>query len=248
MKKDTRIYGRPVEINTDSVKSFYERRAATAGETGYNAVLLGSRDPKAVEQKNQFERDYILPMLEINSTSRVLDIGCGIGRWAEFVLPQCGFYCGTDFTKGMVEATQSVCRRIGGKYQVYNLSYAETVAQTAEYFGGKFDVVIVAGVSMYINDQELSAIFRRLSKLLNSSCKLFFTEPVGLKKRLTLNEFPSEALQTTYSAIYRTPEEYNNLYVPFLDAGLAIIKQDFIPEYGDHYADTGRWFTVMGKQ
>lgn len=247
MENDTRVYGRPVKINTDHVKDFYEQRAATAAETGYNAVLLGSQDPETVEQKNRFERDYILPMLEIDSSSRVLDIGCGVGRWAEFVLPRCGFYCGTDFTKGMVETTRSVCQRIGGNYQVHNLSYSETVTQPVEYFGGKFDAVLVAGVCMYINDSELSEIFCRLPELLNSSCRLFFTEPVGLEKRLTLNEFHSEALQTTYSAIYRTPEEYTNLYVPLLDAGITIMKQDFIPEYGDHYSDTGRWFAVLGR-
>lgn len=244
---ETRVYGRAVEIDSDHVKQFYEQRAASAHETGYNAVLLGSQDPEAVQQKNHFERDYILPMLEIGPDSRVLDIGCGVGRWAEFVLPVCGFYCGTDFSKGMTQATQAVCRRYEKQFQVHNLSFSETVRQTAGYFGGAFDAVISAGVCMYINDQELEEIFHQLPSLLKPSSRLFFTEAVGLEKRLTLNEFPSEALQTAYSAIYRTPEEYNRFYAPLLAAGFSIKKQEFIPNYGENYSDSGRWYTVLER-
>lgn len=61
---------------------------------------------------------------------------------------------------------------------------------------------------MYLNDDVLADVFNFLPRLLEDYCTLYFDDPVGLKKRLTLVQHPSEVLQSTYSAIYRTKYEY----------------------------------------
>ena len=69
----------------------------------YTAVLLGDQDPNMAQQWNVFEKKVVLPQLEIDHNSKILDIGCGIGRWGETVIPLSDYYVGVDFSKEMVK-------------------------------------------------------------------------------------------------------------------------------------------------
>lgn len=242
-----RIYGQRALINTKHVQDFYDKRAATSTSEDISAVLLGNHDTEFLNQRNTYDKEYILPMLEIDSGTRVLDIGCGIGRWSGFILPNCQFYCGIDFSPEMVRIAEQVCQRSGGNFALYCMPALEAASQNADFYGGRFDVVIAAGVLMYINDSDAVNIFQRIPQLLAEHCIIYLAEPVGLRERLTLNEFPSETLQTSYSAIYRTTEEYMDLYSPLLDAGFFVMKQEFRPNMGDHHSDTGRHHFILKR-
>lgn len=242
-----RIYGEKVIIDTKSVKDFYEKRAKSSTSGNVGTVLLGNPDPQFLNERNAFDRDYVIPMLNIGSETRVLDIGCGIGRWAGFILPNCGFYCGVDFSPEMVRVTKQVCQNLGGHSALYCMPAAEAVNQTADFYGGSFETVIAAGVFTYINDSDAQHFFQQLPNLLAEHCIIYLEEPVGLQERLTLNDFPSEALQTSYSAIYRTPEEYMELYAPLFASGFSVMKQEYLPKMGDNYSDTGRYHFILSR-
>lgn len=109
----------------------------------------------------------------------MLDIGCGNGRLAAMVLPLCGFYCGVDFSEGMVAATEKVCRQAvsHARYALHAMSFSQVVEKDTAFFGGSFDVVMISGVCMYINDTELTQIFSCLPRLLSNHCTLYFAEP-----------------------------------------------------------------------
>ncbi len=131
-----RIYGENVSIDIGKVKGFYNQQVI-ASETQMGSVLLGSQDPEILEQKNAYCRDHILPMLGANDRSRVLDLGCGVGRWAEFILPQCGLYYGVDFSEGMIRKAEQTCWRLGGFYSLHCMSIPEAATKTAEFYGGE---------------------------------------------------------------------------------------------------------------
>lgn len=241
---EKRIYGLEVAISQEKVHGFYEKRASIANAS---AVLLGNAE--AIEDKNAFERDNIIPKLNLTRESRVLDIGCGNGRVSAMVLPLCGFYCGVDFSESMVAAAEKVCRQVAAqtRYALHAMSFSQAVEKDTSFFGGNFDAVLVPGVCTYINDAELKQIFNRLPRLLSEHCALYFTEPVGVNQRLSLVDFPSEALQTEYNAIYRTPEEYMTMYAPLLKAGFSIVEQTYWPRFGETYTDTRRWHAILKR-
>lgn len=243
-----RIYGEKVFIDTKMVQDFYNKRAAASTPGNVGTVLLGNPDPQFLNQRNAYDRDYVLPMLDIGPETRVLDIGCGIGRWADFILPNCGFYCGIDFSPEMVRITKQVCQSRGGHSALYCMPAAEAVNQTADFYGGLFGAVILSGVFTYVNDSDVQQILRLLPNLLAEHCVVYLAEPVGLQERLTLNNFPSEALQTTYSAIYRTTKEYMELCAPLLDTGFSVMKHELLPKMGDNYSDTGRCYFILKRQ
>lgn len=244
---ENRIYGRKVPINSESVRAFYDKRAADTGVDRVGAVLLGNQDPKFLNQRNDYDRENVLPLLNIGPETRVLDIGCGTGRMANFILPNCKFYCGVDFSEEMVKITKQVCQSRGGDYAAYCLSALEAADQNADFYGGRFGAVIAGGIFMYVNDQDAEHIFQRLPELLEEHSSVYLADPVGIQKRLTLCDFPSETLQTKYNGIYRTPEEYLDLCAPLLSAGFSVVKQGFRPTFGETYTDTGRYIVILQR-
>lgn len=239
---EKRVYGDAVNIDAEHVRAFYQKRAAMNNGV---SVLLGN--PEAVMEKNVFERDEVIPKLSITKETRLLDIGCGIGRLAEMVLPYCGFYCGVDFSSAMIDAAEQVCRRAETPFALHTMSFSQIVQKDAGFFGGKFDAVLIPGVCAYINDAELSGAFQNLPNLLSDTCTLYLTEPVGLERRLSLVDFPSKELQTDYSAIYRTADEYMALYAPLFKAGFSVVEQRYWPRFGETYTDTGRWHVILRR-
>ena len=58
-----------------------------------------------VEQRNKAEIDRIVPVAGFSEDAVILDIGCGIGRWADAIKSQrCNIveYYGIDFSEDMI--------------------------------------------------------------------------------------------------------------------------------------------------
>lgn len=228
MSVGNRIYGEQVALNADrDIREFFDRRANQYMEgkkNRYTAVLLGDENPEYAGMWNQYERNFILPYLQVEEKHKILDIGCGVGRWAETVVPTCGLYVGTDFSGEMVRAARehfSSARNatfIQSSFQ--NIFSEEAVANE------KFDTVIIAGVCMYINDRELTECFKNLRKSLGKGAVIYMEESVGVRERLTLDGIWSENLGDNYHAIYRTREEYMQLLQPLLECA-EVIKTDY---------------------
>ncbi len=250
---ETRIYGTSVSVNEDNIKAFWEQRAGMYKEKGDSTVILyGEQLSDYVAKQNAFTGNVLIPQLDITGNSRILDVGCGVGRLARMFLPKCGFYYGVDFSQSMVNTTRLVCKKMksdGCKadYKIEQLSLSEALQKTPEYYGGVFDCICICGVCMYVNDESLRESFCNIPTLLGSHSAALFQEPVGKSERLTLNNFYSGALNTLYNAIYRTPREYLSLYQPLLKAGFNIESQGKLADLDENYADTYRWYAVLKR-
>jgi len=250
---ETRIYGTAVSVDEKSIEAFWEQRAGRYGEKGDSTVVLcGERFSDAVAKQNAFLRDVLIPRLNITGSSRVLDVGCGVGRLARMLLPRCGFYYGVDVSRSMVDTARQTCERMRSDgceadYKIEQLSFSDALQKTPDDYGGAFDCVCFCGICMYVNDEILQRSFRNLPTLLASRGAVLFQEPVGKRERLTLNNFYSGTLNTLYNAIYRTPEEYLSFYQPLIQAGFSIDRQGEFPNPGENYADTYRWYAVLKR-
>ncbi len=244
-----RIYGEKADINKEHTIDFYDQRAKNMNnmDCPYTSVLLGDQNPEHAAKWNLYEKDFILPQLNIQNDSCVLDIGCGIGRWAEHVIPLCHFYCGVDFSSGMIQTAKQRNAGRKGNFEFLNYSFQEFVEQKGKEFHKKFNRLIIAGVCMYINDDELSGTLEKLLGMFRENSIFYLTETVGLKQRLTLKEFYSETLKCDYDAIYRTPEEYNDIFKVFTEKGYQVHSQGFLPKLNneDAYSETDRWYSIL---
>ncbi len=246
-----RIYGEKVNINSNHTKDFYNHRAKSIQNmaTPYVSVLLGDQNPEYALAWDAYEKENILPKMQIDDHSKVLDIGCGMGRWAEVLIPGSGYYCGTDLSPEMVKCAKERNQFPEKSYNFLNYGFEEFCALPEAELPCRFNRLWICGIMMYINDDALFTGMERLLDKMDAQARVYFTETIALEERLTLNQFYSEALKADYDVIYRTEAEYNQIYERWLDAGFQILEQGMLPHLNkeEKYRETDRWYTIMKR-
>lgn len=201
----SRISGAKVAIKADEVAAFFERRAEKFdAENPLCAVLYQDHAPQIAQHRDDYERKRILPLLNLTGTERVLDIGCGIGRWATSLHDRISKYKGIDASGQLIDIAKAYCPYANVHFEALGTAELEN-GWFAE--NGLFDRVIFAGILIYINDEEIKPLLSVVSNHLAEHGIVYLREPMGVLTRLTLSGHWSEELQSKYSAIYRTPQE-----------------------------------------
>jgi SAM-dependent methyltransferase len=219
---NSRIYGDVVDIDSSSIQSFWNVKAEK--DATLKAVLLGSdfAENSGVLRNEQEKR--ILRSFTGGKPLTILDIGCGIGRWAHNLRPQIQAYHGIDFSERFIQAAKRTFRDMP---QCAFFQMSATEIDTSVLLP-RYDLVIVTGVAMYINDEAIGRLLRFINQLTGASSCIYMQESVSiLATRLTLKDFDSAELKSKYSAIYRTREEYEAAFAKYL------------PEYFFQTEDTG---------
>lgn len=209
-----RITGQKVDIEYDKTKAFYDYRAEKySKEHPYITTMCQDKHPEIAEQRNCIEVSQILPILNLDQQARVLDIGCGVGRWADAIPQEISYYLGCDFSEQMVEIAIS-------RNQKNNFNFAVVSAMEIEQYCKQqnipaFSHIIISGVLMYLNDEDVKKVLLSLSEITLPNATVYIREPMGIEARLTLKDFYSEELQHDYNTIYRTRDEYREMFAAY---------------------------------
>ncbi len=202
----TRIYGKAVDLQAADLHAFFEKRGRSiSAEHPLTSVLYQDHNPALAEKRDAHEKARILPLLALNEAASVLDVGCGIGRWAEALVGQVRRYHGIDFSGALIEAARQRHRASAG------VSFQTLAAQEARPSmlegHGAFSHVLLSGVLIYLNDDDLLRALNGVADCCAAQALVYVREPVARAQRLTLANFPSTELNSAYNAIYRTHDE-----------------------------------------
>lgn len=247
-KNVNRVYGEKVDLDGNRIRDFFDKRAigyTQKSRSRNTTVLLGDADAQYAERWDSFEKSFVLPLLKVKETDNVLDIGCGVGRWAEAVIPVCKSYTGVDLSEEMIGVAReaySDCRNA----KFLSLSFQDLFLNP-EIKNEQYQIIIITGVSMYLNDEELSRCYEKLCGLLAPGGILYLEESIGVSQRLSLNNLWSESLNDYYFAVYRTVEEYRELLQPLISQS-DILKEGFLDELNkEELKETGHWYIFLKK-
>lgn len=200
---ETRIRDKNIEITSDATKSFWQSRISK----GYNlkSVLLNEdAEDNQILNRNTKESNLLKSFLDENKKYKILDIGCGIGRWVSNLHNFIEQYTGIDYTNGFIELAKN-------KYKQSNINFIQMSVTSIDLSAlfSSYDLSILTGVCMYINDKDLPKLFSVINALTTQT--IYLQESVSLtNERLTLKDFYSNDLKRAYSAIYRTIPEYES--------------------------------------
>ncbi len=251
---EDRIKGKSFDINYNDTLSFFNNRGSDVPlKHKYNYVLFQDEHPELAIERDRYEKDKILGLVEFKEDEWVLDVGCGVGRWGEEILSRNMHYVGLDYSETLLKVAEDNLKDKKDKCTLIQ-GAAQNIVKGLEQAGIKadFDKVFINGVLMYLNDADLSDCLEDVSKVIDKeSCTIYIKETVATSERLTLNKFYSQDLKHDYTAIYRTIAEYtDSLTRIFVDKlGFEIIvSEDLFSEELKNRKETKDYFFILRKR
>jgi SAM-dependent methyltransferase len=206
-KRDMRYYAEVKDISYSATREFFESQGRLARpEAPETSTMYQGED--LARQRDLVERETVLPILKLKGDERVLDIGCGYGRWAKALCGHIAEYVGADFSAELLRLAKGLSLR---NSRFINLPVQEL---TKDSLGEEksFDVFICSGILMYLNDDDVTQLASAIVGMATDGARVYLREPMALEKRLTLDRYPSSELNQQYSAIYRTAAQCRELF------------------------------------
>jgi SAM-dependent methyltransferase len=249
MTQETRVYGKAVELDAYAIQAFWDERARR--DNSFKSVLLGSDFAEDTRnRRDERETELLLNFIGGKKDIAILDIGCGIGRWAHNLKNRVKIYHGIDFSREFIKSAKKLFEA-DNRIQFFNM--LATQMDTSVLLKC-YDLVIITGVAMYINDNDMERLFYYAGKLneAGGGGGIYFQESISvLESRLTLKDFDSMELNSKYNAIYRTQWEYENYFTRYLpeyyfelsESGLLLDKDTGAREE----TNAGYWFLRRKK-
>ena len=102
---DARISGKCHPIRYDETLAFFNGRGTGASLNPLTATMY--QDSALAARRDQAEKRTVSPLLAVCTDDRVLDLGCGAGRWAEAIAPHVSEYLGIDFSENLLTAART---------------------------------------------------------------------------------------------------------------------------------------------
>jgi SAM-dependent methyltransferase len=221
-----RYTGTAHDISYDATLAFFESRGRTATADAPQTATM-YQDKVLAEKRDACERDTVLPLLALGGDERVLDIGCGYGRWAEVLLGRVGEYVGVDFSGELLKLAEA--RRLP-RSRFERLAAQDVRPGAFEH--PRFDLFICSGILIYLNDGDVIRLATAIAAMAEPGARVYLREPMAVTGgRLTLDRFPSAELKSEYSAVYRTPAQCHELFgAPLRPAGFTCtVEQPLYP-------------------
>ncbi|GLX13026.1 hypothetical protein Pstr01_12650 [Pseudomonas straminea] len=246
-----RIKGRPVSIDYGSTQAFFEARGQRHYANPLSATMYQDEQPELVAARDQAEKQRVSSSLVLTGIGKVLDIGCGVGRWGWFLVEHCpGLrYLGVDFSASLIEQAkrESGSRNLEGlDFQVMSATRLEP---DALLLPEPFDLLLISGLLIYLNDEDCAKVLRDAAHLCAPGGAIYLREPVGIEERFTLDRFYSRELADEYSAIYRTVDELRSLMSGALQGTEVAIEQEDVlfPDSLEKRAETRQYFFILRR-
>jgi len=246
-----RSKGERIDIDYSSTQAFFDKRGKADYANVLSATMYQDSNPELVEQRDATEKQVLSPQLRLGTGSRVLDIGCGIGRWGWFVHDQApsAQYLGIDFSPSLVEKAQAEAGLRGKPELRFQVMSATDITPDTLVLAPPYDLIIVSGLLIYLNDQDCLKLLTQAAKLCAPGGQIYLREPVGVSERFTLDRFYSNELQHEYSAIYRTIAELEQLLEQALTPGAFSVRaSDFLfAQDLEKRAETRQYYRILQK-
>lgn len=245
-----RITEKVTDIDYQKTKDFFKKRAAKFSQDNpYSVTMYQDNNKELVRERNQKEIEKLCPLLCLDSDSKVLDVACGIGRWADSLPENIREYCGVDFSRELIAIANQRNNRAHFHFYEGAANEIESVLRVNEK--GKFNTILLVGILIYLNDNELGGTLEQIERICEKHAVICIREPVGIKGRLTLKDFYSDELKDNYNAIYRTRRELQQYFDnTLIQKGFKVRQEGFLFDEDklNNRKETAQYFYILERQ
>lgn len=212
-------------IDQQSVKRFWDERAKTYKSLPFESVANLEQDPENLKLKIQLECEKVFNYLPDLAGKTVLDLGAGVGQWAfRFAERNAEMVTAVEYSADLVQIGRIEAAHRG-------LKNVEFVVSPAEQFKTqkKYDIVYISGLFVNINDDQADRLGANIPSFCRKDTHIILRDGTARYSRYELNKVFSAHLQAEYSAVYRTREEYVDL---FARNGMRVLRDENVFEEG----------------
>jgi len=211
-------------IDSVQVKKFWDAQAKKADQLKLEGIASLEEDAQLLEMKVSLEQTKIMSMINLApASSYVLDLGAGTGQWALRFANLASHVVAVEYSSGMLAHAIEAARVAN----VENISFEHCRAQDYDT-KQLFDLIWISGLLIYLEDDECDTLIKNCSAMMVKGGQLILRDGTGTKRRHEIRNQYSEALNTSYSATYRTAEVYLSL---FERHGFRVVEHsDMFPE------------------
>lgn len=195
-------------LDKDKVKKFWDARAASFGSLDFESIANLEQDPDNLALKIRLESEKVFGYLGDVRDKTFLDLGAGVGQWA-FRLVEHGarHVTAVEYSPPLVEVGRTEAKRRGLENVDFVVSSAEEFTSTST-----FDVVLISGLFVYLNDDQAELLLRHLPTFCDASTIVLVRDGTGINGRHEINDRFSSHLQVNYSATYRTADDFERMF------------------------------------
>jgi SAM-dependent methyltransferase len=136
----------------------------------------------------QMEADRLVEFFDLSEKSRVLDVGCGVGRLPIGILSRIGeiqYYCGVDVSEKSIQWCQ---RNIKSKHPNYDFIYLDVKNPRynpqgknldkdfqLQFEDKEFDIIYLYSVFSHMTTDDVIVYLKEFHRLLSPTGKIFLT-------------------------------------------------------------------------
>lgn len=132
----------------------------------------------------QKEEKAILPFIHVTNESKVLDLGCGNGRWCRILMNRCKEYVGVDISNEFIRKAREKYKD-NAKLRFFNMAVQEYISNE------KYDLILIIGLITYMNDDEVIRLSHNCKKMLSENGQVIL-------RNVTLKEGQSDRMVYNY--------------------------------------------------
>lgn len=142
----------------------------------------GSGDEAVARMTGAYSARQVTTALELTSTDRVLELGCGVGRIGRELAPHIGFWQGVDISPNMIAQARERLREFP------NIGLAELSRSSLDAFAdASFDKAYCIAVFIHMDKEDFFLYLRELNRVLKPGGRIFFdtwnlVSPVGWRR------------------------------------------------------------------
>ncbi len=96
------------KINKTNIENFFKERAINHDvKNPLKSVIYQDKNPSLAKKRDKYEKNKIKKILKPSKSDVILDIGCGIGRWAEEMSGSVKEYVGIDYISEFINIAKA---------------------------------------------------------------------------------------------------------------------------------------------
>lgn len=156
-------------------RQFWDQIAQRSDNAAFSGLL--SPDSLLSVYRNAAEKQILLARHgdRLRATARVLEIGCGGGRWTTWLAQRSAQVVATDISPEMIKrASQCVAAAALANVEFHVSSLEDLPAL------GQFDMVYLSGCLQYVSDEALEQALPRVARMVSPSGTLLTRDSVSL--------------------------------------------------------------------